>query len=183
MEEAVRVSRDAGALAALSIGLSMLCNMFVDVTDIDEGLALTDEAIVVASQLGDQISIAVSAGSRAALFEARGEPLEALAVAQRGADAIRSSNNLTPLAPLLSSGALALAQLGDYHNAAILFGATAKHMFGTPPDWVLQRMQAAEATVRTELGHEFQPLYDQGMALTSLEASAFLATLDATVAS
>jgi tetratricopeptide (TPR) repeat protein len=181
MEEAVRVARDTGSLSALSIALSQLCNMLdLNGDDMDKGLALTDEAITVASQLGDEIAIAVAAGSRATLLAVRGDPCEALAVAQRGADALRSSNNLSPLAPLLSAAAIALAELGDYRDAAVLFGAMENHAYGTAPEWIQQRITGAEETVRAELESQYQTLYDRGMALSSLEASAFVANLDMT---
>jgi predicted ATPase/class 3 adenylate cyclase len=179
MEEAVQVARDTGSLSALSIALSMLCSgLDMDVDDIDRALPLTDEAITVASQLGDDIAMAVAAGTRASLLLIRGESYEALAVAQGAAETLRSSNNLIPLAPLLSAGALALSELGDYPDAAVLLGSTARHIVASAPEWVHQRLRRAEATVRGKLGPEFQTFYDRGMSLPSPEAIAFLISLD-----
>jgi predicted ATPase/class 3 adenylate cyclase len=179
MEDAVQVAREAGALSALSIALSQLCNMLdLHGDDMDRGLVLTDEAITVASQLGDEIAIAVAAGSRATLLALRGDPYEALAVAQRGANALRSSNNLSPLAPLLSAGAIALTELGDFEDAAVLFGATENHAYGSAPEWIQQLIKSTEAVARRELGVEFQTHFDRGRALSSLGISTLLANLD-----
>jgi predicted ATPase/class 3 adenylate cyclase len=178
MEEAVRVARDTGALSALSIALSQLCNMLdLKGSDIERGLALTDEAIAVASQLRDDIAISVAAGSRATLLALRGDPRGALAVAQRGGEALRNSSNLSPLAPLLSAGAIALTELGEYQDAAVLFGAAVNHAYGAAPEWIAGRCMSAEATVRRELGPDFQALYDRGLSLSSLEVASLLANL------
>jgi predicted ATPase/class 3 adenylate cyclase len=177
MEEAAHVARDTGALSALSMALSMLCNMLDPDQDGDQALALVDEAGDVASQIGDAIAWTVAMGTRANMLAARGQHHEALTIALRTAEAIRSSNNYPPAVPILSAAWVALAELGDYRNATILCGATFRLGPRSPAPWIGRRVQNAEATLHNALGSDFQALYDEGLSFTASDAIAFVADL------
>ena len=177
LEDAVRVARDTGTLSALSIALGMIVNQLdVDADDADRALALTDEALAVASALDDPVAMAVSTATRAMLLAARGDRREALALAKQAAEAMRLSNSLAASGGAFCAAALALAEDGDHRVAAIFLGAA--HVAGPMAGWGERRMRQVEATLRTELGAEFQTLYEQGAALTPTEATAYLVEMD-----
>jgi predicted ATPase/class 3 adenylate cyclase len=179
MEEAARIAREAGALSALSLALSALVGMFDLDVEGERALALTEEAIAVASDVGDHVSMIVAGSTRAALLAFGGEPERALVFVLAAADELLRSNSGVAVVPVAWAAAGTMTGLGDFPRAAVLFGKVQEEVVATPGLWMQRHAAELGATLRAELGDGFQAAYDRGAAMTTIEVATFVSELGA----
>jgi predicted ATPase len=179
VEEAARVARETGTLSALSIALGLLI-YWVDIEsdDRERALALLDEAAEVAYAIDDRVASSIAIGNRAILLAAIGDPREALAVATQAAGELGTSTGFATGRALLKAVAIALSRVEQPRAAVMFLGAAENGGGGIVALWLGTRASRLEAGLRDQLGEEFQPLYEQGRALTAAEAWAYLDGLD-----
>jgi hypothetical protein len=177
-EEAVRVARDVGNLSALSLGLSQLVNL-LEGNEADARLALADEALTVATELGDRIAASLAASARLWALAGLGDYARTLALARHAAEQMDVAKSYSMLTPVLTAAGVSLAHLGKPRRAAILFGAADSHSIGEPPKWVGRLIDDARATVRAQLpSSDIATLEARGAALSRVEANAYLTRLE-----
>jgi predicted ATPase len=178
MEDAVRVARDTGTLSALSLALSGLVGMLDLEAENDLALALTEEAITVASDLSDHVAITVAGSTRAALLALSGDYQAALTLVHATADDFLRFNSGFAVVTLAFAAHMTVLGFGDSRTATILLGKARQGMAVSPGFWMERHVSEIEPMLRAELGDEFQAAYERGAAMSAIETAMFIAELD-----
>ena len=174
-EEAVRIARTDGIASALSIGLTMLAGL-IPLDDVARAIALLDEAIVVATSIGDRMAAST-----------RLEP-RPCSPRDLGSGAPRCRRASTPLSSMLRLGtlqalngafwpaAIAFVGLGQLETGAVLIAAAdARGIRWWTPDALGGITPATDAAVwRVSVKHETLRSRAQGAAMSPADAVAYL---------
>ena len=178
LDEAVRVARAAGIDTALTFGLVHLA-VCLPLEESQRALALLDEAIEVATRIGDRQGVSSAIWFRALLAARRGDWRTAL---RAGADAAEQKLELGDLLPAngcLHAAGIALCALGSCEPTAVLFGradaSTAERLRIDWIDWIVELLAATDAALLETLGEQqVATLAEQGAALETADAVAYL---------
>jgi hypothetical protein len=173
LEEAVQIAREAGIATSLSFGLLTLA-VALPLDEVPRKMALLDEAVEVATSIGDRDSVHSSIAYRALLEAHSGNWRAALRLS---ADAVHEKR--FALHPSLWAAAVALLGLGQAESAAVLVGAA--DSTGPPgirrplEDWGIAMAGSTDAALLAELGEErLAELRLRGAALDPVDVVAFL---------
>jgi tetratricopeptide (TPR) repeat protein len=176
-DEAVRVARAAGLDTALSLGLTRLALM-LPIEDSERALALCDEAIEVASRIGDHMTVASANNDKAVIAGWRGDWHTALRASVDAAEQYLQIGALTTVFEPLYWAGVALCGLGYFEPAAVLIGtadAMAPEHLG--PGWALPETAATITALIEALGEQHvATLAAKGAALEITDAIAYLRT-------
>ena len=177
MEDAARVARDTGTLSALSLALSTLVGMLDLEAERDLALALTEEAILVASDVGDHLATMIAESNRAALLALGHDYQAALMLVRAAADEMLGFNLGDVGAPPLAWAAfMTLFGLGDHRSATIALGK-ARQSVGSPGVWMEHHLASIEPQLRSESADEFTAAYERGGAMSAIELATFITEL------
>ena len=175
LDEAVRVARGAGIDTALTFGLGNLA-IALPLEETERALALLDEAIEVATRIGDRQASSSAISYRAALEARRGDWRAAL---RGGADAAEEKLELGDAVLMgwtLYWAGVALCALGSCEPAAVILGradALTLERFG--PRWMVESVAAMESALLDVLGErQLATLVAKGAALETTDAVAYL---------
>ena len=173
-EEAVRVARAAGIDTTLVPGLSNLA-LWLPIEDSRRAIAMLDEAIEVATRIGDRLDVSYATAIKAGIAARRGDWRTVLEVS---VDAAKQMLELGAhwyiIRPLYWAG-VALCTLGSCEPAAVLLGKANSMTERWVPDWTVEMGVATDATLREALGEQqVATLTARGAALDIIDAFAYL---------
>ena len=121
LEESVRVARAAGIDTRLIFALPNLAT-WLPIEESERALALLDEAIEIATRIGDRLGVAYATGAKARLAARHGDWRTGL---QGAVDSVEQALELGDhgvASRSLYTAGVALCALGSYEPAAVLFG-------------------------------------------------------------
>jgi len=121
LDEAIRVGREAGAVAALSIALATRAQGLAR-TDGDRAIALLDEAAEVGLANDDRLGAANALGAKTMIAARRADFPTALRTAADVAQQWLDAGNLMSMNQATWGAAVALCGLGRFEAAAVLLG-------------------------------------------------------------
>ena len=173
-EEAARVARTAGIDSALAIALPNLAT-WLPLEESERARALLDEAIEIATRIGDRQSVAQVMSNSAMLAARRGDWRTALQGAVDAAEQALELGDHGLVSRSLSRAGVALCALGSCEPAAVLFGKSAAIQERWGPDTTLELLAATDTALRESLGEQqVATLTAQGAALDITDAVAYL---------
>ncbi len=177
LEEATAVGRSAAIPSALAIGLASVA-ILLPIEESDLILERTDEAIEVATRLGDRTTITHSLPIRGGVAAHRGDYMTALAISADAATRMLDAGDFMNTGWTTLLAATALTHLGHSRPTAILDGAGRSAILGEmPDDWYTAMIVEAEALLDSQLDEaHVAGLRDEGARLTPSETLAYLVT-------
>jgi predicted ATPase/class 3 adenylate cyclase len=179
-EEAVRIAREAGILAALAMALAALALALIsgepNVLDPEiagRAAAMAEEAFEVGTLIGDSTSVDVARHLRGQIAMRRGQFRAALEAYSESAEVIIArGGQTTATVPFVLVATCAFAGAGHVEAAAVLLGAgdtLSPTRFG--PGWVMDWLSELDSTLPQQLGAQrFEELRSKGAALGPSEA-------------
>ena len=170
----MRVARAAGIDTALSLALGSLA-IWLPYEESQRALALLDEAIEIATRIGDRQSVATAMSSRAGLAARRGDWRTALQAAVDSAEQRLELGDHVLLSTSLNWAGVALCALGSCEPAAVLFGKSDTMTERRAPAWEREMVAATHAALLETLGEQhLATLAERGAALDIADAVAYL---------
>jgi tetratricopeptide (TPR) repeat protein len=173
-EEAVRVARAAGLDGALVFALPNLAT-WLPLEESERALALLDEAMEIATRIGDRQSVAQVMSNSAIFAARRGDWRTALRRAIDAAEQALEIGDHAVVSRALSRAGAALCALGSCEPAAVLFGKANAIQQRWGPDTTLEMFAATDAALLETLGEQqVATLAKRGAALDITDAVAYL---------
>ena len=173
-EEAARVARTAGIDSALAIALPNLAT-WLPLEESERARALLDEAIEIATRIGDRQSVAQVMSNSAMLAARRGDWRTALQGAVDAAEQALELGDHGLVSRSLSRAGVALCALRSCEPASVLVGKANAIQERWGPPATLELLAATDAALRESLGEQqVATLTAQGAALDITDAVAYL---------
>ena len=173
-DESVRVARAAGIDTRLTYALPNLAS-WLPIEESERALALCDEAIEIATRIGDRLGVAHATGVKARIAARRADWQTALHGALDAAEQMLEHGDHGVASTALYTAGVALCALGSDEPAAVLFGKSDAMMERWGADWILEMLAATDAALREALGEQqVATLAAQGAALHITDAVAYL---------
>jgi hypothetical protein len=170
LEEAARVARDAGINGSLVFVLPFLANA-LSPNDEQRAHALLDEAIAVATRIGDLMAVASARGNQASIAAYAGKWDVALRATVTALGELREVGDQATARSGLYQCAVVLPQLGALEPGAILLGKadSTGGRFGLDP-W-MRLLEETDRLLAARLGErKVAELAAHGAALSFAEA-------------
>jgi predicted ATPase/class 3 adenylate cyclase len=173
LEEAVRIARTEGLVSSLLYALIALVTVLPP-DDAEQKLKLLDEAIDVATKLGDRQDVAIAIAMQGGIAAQRGDHRVALRASVNAAERQLEVGESLGFTQILRGAAIDFVNLGHLEAGAVLIGFADARAERRGPELFLEQLEAAESTL-SELGEQrVAKLKEIGAALRSTDVVAYL---------